>query len=489
MLFNSYIFIFIFLPATVAGYYLFGNRMNGKLTLSWLVFTSLIFYSWWNPIFILLLIGSILFNYYIGYSILNNYRGKGKCFLIFGITTNLLIIAYFKYSLFIVNNLQSIIQIPYDFSNIILPLGISFFTFQQIAYLVDCYQNKTCKHDIQQYILFVSFFPQLIAGPIVQQKEMLPQFRDKIQGLASENLVKGITVFTIGLFKKVIIADSLALIANPVFSMASQGISPVFIEAWIACLAFTFQLYFDFSGYSDMAIGLGNIFGIKLPQNFNSPYKASNMIDFWKRWHITLSRFLKNYLYIPLGGNRKSQPRTYLNIFMTMGLGGLWHGAGWMFIVWGVMHSFYVLLNHLWIKYKIAFHLNLSSNLIWHKISVLITFVAVSISWVIFRADSMSSASVILRALIFPDFSKLPDLSVLSKILVCFLLVWAFPNTQQFTGKFQTTVGVVKNFKQNNSFKQLLWNPSLSWAFVLGLLMGINIIFLLQESEFLYFQF
>jgi D-alanyl-lipoteichoic acid acyltransferase DltB (MBOAT superfamily) len=298
MLFNSYIFIFLFLPVTLFGFFYIGVRGNYYFALAWLVGTSLFFYGWWNPAYIFLIVSSVIFNYFLG-SLLNNPLLKTrKIILIFGIFINLFLLGYFKYYNFFILNINNIFSSSLPIETIILPLAISFFTFQQITYLVDAYKGRTSEYDFLHYCLFVTFFPQLIAGPIVHHKEMLPQFTKKIiNQLNYENLAVGLTIFVFGLFKKVVIADGIAGYATPVFSAAEAGITLTFFDAWGGALAYTFQLYFDFSGYSDMAIGLARMFGIRLPLNFNSPYKANNIIEFWRRWHMTLSRFLREYLF------------------------------------------------------------------------------------------------------------------------------------------------------------------------------------------------
>jgi alginate O-acetyltransferase complex protein AlgI len=333
MLFNSYTFIFIFLPITLLVFFSIGGKGHHRIAIAWLVAASLFFYGWWNPAYLSLILGSILFNYAVGVA-LSNLQAQSsashltkKIILSFGILVNLFLLAYFKYANFFVDNLNSLSGSNFHLQTIILPLAISFFTFQQITYLVDAYKGETREYNFLHYCLFVTFFPQLIAGPIVHHREMLPQFvKNTIYKFNHQHLAIGLTIFFIGLFKKVVLADGVAVYATPVFEAAEQGVMLTFFEAWAGALAYTFQLYFDFSGYSDMAIGIARMFGIRLPLNFNSPYKSVNIIEFWRRWHITLSRFLRDYLYIPLGGNRKGKFRRYINLMITMLLGGLWHG-------------------------------------------------------------------------------------------------------------------------------------------------------------------
>ena len=335
MLFNSYEFIFLYLPVVFIGFFFIG-RYNFRFAALWLAAVSLFFYGWWNPKFVVLLLGSILFNFGAGYLISHaKIAEKSKSIFFISIIANLALLGVFKYANFFIATANTF-GTQWDSLDIILPLGISFFTFTQIAYLVDVYRGIAREYDFIYYLLFVTWFPHLIAGPVLHHKQMMPQFASpSIYKPNPESIAVGLTLFSFGLFKKVMLADQFALYANPVFADAAKGAQPMFNEAWIGVLAYTLQLYFDFSGYSDMAIGLSRIFNVKLPLNFDSPYKAGNIIDFWRRWHMTLSKFLRDYLYVPLGGNRKGPTRRHLNLLATMLLGGLWHGAGWNFVLWG----------------------------------------------------------------------------------------------------------------------------------------------------------
>jgi D-alanyl-lipoteichoic acid acyltransferase DltB (MBOAT superfamily) len=294
---------------------------------------------------------------------------------------------------------------------ILLPLAISFFTFQQIAYLVDAYEGLTREYNFLHYCLFVTFFPQLIAGPIVHHREMLPQFAsDTIYRFNQSTFTAGLTTFCLGLFKKVIIADGAATYATPVFDAAEAGEILTFFEAWTGAFGYTIQLYFDFSGYSDMAIGLGMMFGIRLPLNFFSPYKAVNIIDFWRRWHMTLSRFLRDYLYIPLGGSRRGKVRRYVNLMVTMLLGGLWHGAGWTFVAWGALHGFYLVVNHAWHAVRRSLGHNLEkTTLAGRTLSRIVTLTAVIFAWVLFRAESFGGAMSIISGMVGLNGFALPS--------------------------------------------------------------------------------
>ena len=397
MLFNSYEFILLFLPVSLFVYYRLISS-NLSIALTWLVASSLLFYGWWNPTYLALLIASILFNYGLGLYLT---RYSRRTALVFGIVANLSLLAYYKYTVFIVDNVNQILATNWNVGTIILPLAISFFTFQQITYLVDAYRSETHEYNFLHYCLFVTFFPQLIAGPIVHHKEMMPQFYNtKKLNQVYKNLSIGLTLFTLGLCKKVLLADTLAPYASEAFSATAAGVTLSFLEAWRGAMAYTFQLYFDFSGYTDMAIGLALMFGIRLPLNFNSPYKANNIIDFWRRWHMTLSRFLRDYVYIPLGGNRKSKSRRYSNILITMLIGGLWHGAAWTFIFWGFLHGTYIIINHLWRWLRLQAGLTLEATSKSGKFfSRLLTFLAIIVAWVFFRAESFDSAIIMLKGI------------------------------------------------------------------------------------------
>lgn len=415
MLFNSYVYIFLFLPLTVIGFFLIGSRVHHRAALAWLIGASLFFYGWWNPAYVSLIVGSMLFNYTIGVLLKNqkktNFYLKGL--LIFGVAANLGLIGYYKYANFFMENVSFALGNDFHFKTIILPLAISFFTFQQIAYLVDAYKSESRESDFLHYCLFVTFFPQLIAGPIVHHKEMMPQFgMKKTFKPHAENFAVGISVFAIGLFKKVILADGVAVYASPVFKAAENSAKIITLfDAWEGAIAYTLQIYFDFSGYTDMAIGSAMLFGIILPLNFNSPYKALNIIDFWRRWHMTLSRFFRDYIYFPLGGNRVSPPRMLVNLSVTMLLGGLWHGAGWTFLVWGGLHGFYLIINHVWRDFrgKVMGHDLERITFAGKIVSIGLTMLTVMIAWVFFRADTLSGAVNIISGMIGMNGAAIPQ--------------------------------------------------------------------------------
>ncbi len=388
MYFNSVVFILLFLPVVFAGYFClnkFHLLQAGRL---FLTAASLTFYAYYKIEYLFIISISIIVNYLIGRQLATRRIKYRKTFLSFGIFLNLAALGYYKYTNFAIENLNTFAGTNIPYPGILLPLAISFFTFQQIAYLVDSYRRETKEYHFINYVLFVTFFPQLIAGPIVHHKEMMPQFSYKRAKMINwNNVALGLQIFILGLAKKVFIADFLAKWADTGFENASTLSC---LDAWITSLSYTFQLYFDFSGYCDMAVGIALLFNIKLPINFNSPYKAVNIQDFWRRWHITLSRWLRDYLYIPLGGNKKGKPRTYINVFLVFFLGGVWHGAGWTFIIWGILHG---VANAIYRFYKEYVYpvIPLNKYMAW-----LITFLFVNTAWVFFRATSVEQALQIL---------------------------------------------------------------------------------------------
>ena len=387
MLFNSYVFIFLFLPITFIVFFLLGKYAPKRVATLWLVLASFFFYGWWDYTYVPLLSGSIVFNYLVGRKLEN--RPGHKPWLVFGIVCNILLLGYFKYTDFFLTTLNELAGTSFDLLHIILPLGISFFTFTQTAYLVDAYRGEAKNESFLTYCEFVTIFPHLIAGPIINHKKMIPQFiADKTFQINYHNVAAGITLFAMGLFKKVIIADMLSPWVKDVFTDTS---TLTFLEAWIGAIAYTFQLYFDFSGYSEMAIGLGLMFNLELPVNFNSPYQATSIIDFWRRWHITLGEWVKEYLYIPMGGNRQGECKKMRNLFFSMLLIGLWHGAGWTFVLWGGLHGLFLMINHQWRRLNI----NLPKLFCWT-----LTFLCVVICWVLFRAESFTDAWNVLKAMI-----------------------------------------------------------------------------------------
>lgn len=389
MLFNSFEFIFVFLPVVLLAYFSL-NRLNlHQWAKGVLVLASLYFYAFFNTSYLPIIVSSILVNYGVAVG-MRKWDGVTKKVLFgIGLLFNLGMLGYFKYTDFMIENVNALFNTSYTLKNILLPLGISFFTFQQLAFVVDTYKNKGRLPKFLDYCNFVTFFPQLIAGPIVLPEEMLPQFEDKAnRNPRAKNLFDGIFIFSVGLAKKVIIADSIAVFANAGYNLDLPHYTMA--EAWLISLSYTFQLYFDFSGYCDMAIGIGKMFNINLPLNFNAPYRATNFQDFWRRWHITLNRFLTQYVYIPLGGSRRKEVRVYFNIGIVFLISGIWHGAGWTFVVWGICHGIGVMIHRIWKKKGYSMP---------SWLGMFITFFFINILWVLFRADNMHEAWVIISSM------------------------------------------------------------------------------------------
>ncbi|HEY9296830.1 MAG TPA: MBOAT family protein [Phormidium sp.] len=452
---------------------------------TWLVIASLGFYAYWNIAYVPLLLISISFNYWIGKSFEETQPGtqKAKSLLLLGICLNLGLLGYYKYANFFINSLGQLLNTNWQIPAIILPLGISFYTFTQIAYLVDAYHSKVKPSNFLSYTLFITFFPIIISGPILTNKEIIPQFHKlRTYIFSHKNMARGLTIFILGLGKKVLIADNIAPWVAPVFDHATQA---SFFEAWAGALSYTLQLYFDFSGYSDMAVGLGLMFNIKLPINFNSPYKSTSISDFWRRWHITLSNFLRDYLYIPLGGSRQGEIRRYTNLIVTMLLGGLWHGAGWTFIIWGGLHGIYLSINHWW---------KLNGKPLPKSIGWTITFLAVVVGWVFFRARNLSDAWQILQTMIGAKGI------VISNNYEGFLS-WLTP----FGVKFSQSLPYLKGGGESlivlaallvgvtvlpNTNQMLQWfKPNLLWIIFLTTIAAFCLLSLNRVSEFLYLQF
>jgi alginate O-acetyltransferase complex protein AlgI len=495
MLFNSLSFIFIFLPVTVLGFYLIGSRGYHKVAVSWLVGASFLFYGYWNPPYFLLLLGSILFNYSTGI-LLSKKQGKG--ILTVGIAANLGLLGYFKYSNFFVDNINALIGSDIVFEQVILPLAISFFTFQQITYLVDLYRGESRENSFLHYCLFVSFFPQLIAGPIVHHREMLPQYaKDTLYKLKPENLSVGATIFIIGLFKKIVLADGMASFANPIFAQAELSEPLTFLGAWAGALAYTLQLYFDLSGYADMAIGIARMFGIILPANYLSPYKATNIIEFWRRWHMTLSRFFRDYLYLPLGGNQKGVIGNMCNLLIVMLLGGLWHGASWKFVIWGGLHGMCLAINHGFRSFRRSLGHDLSkTNILGLGVSWVLTFSVIVFAWTIFRSESINGAHNMFQTMLglnglhFPEFVDYQLLGTLCFLLfvVCFM-----PSTQEYLLKYNPSLNIYSGKAETSKRHWIFqYNPS-SFAHILFVLMmavlSIVVMMSNRPTEFLYYNF
>jgi len=386
MLFSSYEYLIYFLPLSLAAFFLLERR--ARLAVGALVVASLLFYAWWDPRYLPLILGSIGFNFAVGRALHRRWR-HGKALLAAGIAANLVLLGVFKYADFALGNLARVTGLALVLPHIVLPLGISFFTFTQIAYLVDVYRGRAKEPSLLNYALFVSFFPHLLAGPILHHSEMMPQFASRSNKEPQPyHLAAGLFLLSIGLVKKVCIADPLAPVVAAGFDHP-EALSA--LGAWVAVLAYTLQIYFDFSGYTDMALGAARMFNIQMPVNFDSPYHSSGIREFWRRWHMTLSRFLREYLYIPLGGNRHGDARTAVNVLATFLLGGLWHGAAWTFVVWGALHGLALLCERAWERTG----LRLPRSVAWAM-----TFLFVMTAWVFFRSSSLASAATMLGAML-----------------------------------------------------------------------------------------
>lgn len=483
MLFNSLEFIFLFLPLTVLVYFILNKTSPPVLGKLWLIAASLFFYAWASILYLPLIAGSILANYSLGRILLQPQERLGvnrKTILIVGVAADVALLGYFKYANFFIANTNALFAADLKPLALALPLAISFFTFQQIAYLVDTYRGQAGARRLLDYTMWVVFFPQLLSGPIVRFRETMPQFLSGSKKPDYENISRGLYIFFIGLFKKAVLADTLAIWANHGFDAAA---ALTLTEAWITSLSYTLQLYFDFSGYTDMAIGAALMLNIKLPLNFTSPYRALSLQDFWRRWHITLSRFLRDYIYIPLGGNRRGDLRLYTNLIITFLIGGLWHGAGWTFVFWGFLHGVGLVVNRLWQKAGIT----LNKIIAWF-----ITFNFVNLAWVFFRARSWGDALKVLQGMaglngvapagFISSWSGLisgrltnighyppQDLPASMVILcLCLVLVLLAPNSIELKDKFK---------------------PGLATAVFTALLAVLALTCLTAVSQFLYFNF
>jgi alginate O-acetyltransferase complex protein AlgI len=511
MLFNSYAFILGFLPLALALFFLLG-RLNRVWAAAWLALASIAFYGYWSVEYIALLLGSVAFNFLCGRAIAKRAGSTaGRWILIVSVAANLILLGFYKYADFFASSANEIAKTHLPLLHIALPIGISFFTFTQIAFLADASKGIVKEYRFVHYLLFVSYFPHLIAGPILHHAEMMPQFASVAPYRFSARCFGvGLTVFAIGLAKKVLIADPFGDMVSPIFAAAHAGVPIRLIAAWVGVLAFTCQLYFDFSGYSDMAIGISKLFGIDLPINFASPYKSTSIIQFWQRWHMTLSRFLRDYLYFPLGGNRKGKLRRYVNLMTTMVLGGLWHGANHTFLIWGALHGCYLMINHAW---RSVFPQRRHPSFARSLVSGTVTFLAVAAAWVFFRAEDIPSAFNLLRGIaafngiavhegssgfwqgfvqVFPQVAVVPEgafqhlpfapgrVELAVRFLVAAVLLLAMPNTQQIAQRVERT------FVPSHT-------PSRFYRFAVPGLAGVLLVAALSQmqkvSAFLYFQF
>ena len=526
MLFNSPIFLFAFLPATVGLYVLLRQFYGPRAVLGLLLGASLLFYGWWNPLYLPLLGGIAVFNFIVARWItaqrLVGRADRVRLLLIFGIVVDVLMLGYFKYTDFLIDTANTAFHTDFMLQHILLPLGISFFTFQKIAYLVDSARGEVAEHDFLEYCFFVMFFPQLLAGPITHHSEIFPQIKGPWAfAIKPSNFMLGLTIFVIGLFKKVVLADHFGPMVASVYDAAAAGEALDFFTAWQGAIAFKFQLYFDFSGYSEMALGAARMFGIQLPLNFNSPYRAVNVVDFWRRWHMTLSRWLRDYIYIPLGGSRCSTGRLYFNLMVTMTVSGLWHGAAWHFVFWGALQGGAMVMNHAWRRVWRPIDA-------WWSVTIarLVTFFGLTMVLVTHRAPTMDIAVRVFRGMfnlpnswhdaLGPLATGLgwlgvhfdgPPVSADQYELVLWLILWMavlwfLPNTQQMLARWHPAFnyGVAERERDPPLLERapplmrflpghLEWRPSAAAAVFIGLLAALAFLNLHHVSEFLYYRY
>jgi alginate O-acetyltransferase complex protein AlgI len=545
VLFNSFEFIFFFLPATLVGFFALGAASR-SWALFWLILVSLFFYAWWRPLNLLIIAPSIVINFALALMLQRMSENEGarhysKLVLLLGIAFNVAFLGYFKYIDFISGTVNDVFGTNLVLRHVILPLGISFITFQKIAFLIDVHAGRVRSFKLRDYCLFVLFFPQLIAGPIVHYREMMPQFHSLSCRLDKENISIALTLFMFGLFKKVFLADHIATLVTPIYEHASTVGGSSLLLAWIAAVGFTLQLYFDFSGYTDMALGIARFIGIRLPPNFNSPLQASSIIDFWLRWHMTLTRFLTAYIYNPLslwltrrrmakgrpgvvGRNTTIGAFCYVLMFptlLTMFLSGLWHGAGYGFVFWGLLHGFFLTINHSW---------RLLASKIWSDgpgyerlmkpIGWLLTFLSVAAAMVFFRAPTMTAAVDLVKGMIGLNGIALPESiyehvgplaiwlhrmgvsnvphRLLSAhdfvmagawIIIMMFVALACPNTLQILARYEPALGVKPHLFNRAGLKAAEWSTSVAWTIGISAITVISILSLGSKSEFLYWQF
>jgi alginate O-acetyltransferase complex protein AlgI len=550
MLFNSYSFIFAFLPLAVLGYAATNRLGSRNASLGWLILCSMVFYGIWNPINLVIIMPSIAVNYALALAIRAQLRKDGpplaaNVLTAVGVVLNVCFLGYFKYKNFFLGTINDVAGMHLLLTEVILPLGISFITFQKIAFLVDVRSNAIRDFDLFDFLTFVFFFPQLIAGPIVHYREMMPQFARIDSRLQPENLAVGLTLFAIGLFKKVVLADGIAPYVGATFAAAANGESVSFFPAWMAALAYTFQIYFDFSGYSDMAIGLARLFGIKLPMNFNSPLKSSSIIEFWSRWHITLTRFLTAYVYTPMVmsltrkrmakgqpvlGRKRPAPGAFVALLVwptvfTMFLSGFWHGAGYTFLAWGILHGIYLTINHGWRQWRPKWD-KAAYERVMKPAGLVITFLAVVVAMVLFRAPTITSALRILHGMTGLDGISVP-MAILTRggaladllqrfgiagdmssgatfaistmwILVLFLIAMLMPNSLELMQRFSPALYFEpeKGHSAAQATARSAWRPRAAtvawnarWAVLIAVLFVFGALGLSRPSEFLYWQF
>ena len=542
MLFNSYEFIFVFLPVALGVFFVLGT-VSREWALRWIIVASLFFYAWWRPLNVLIIAPSILINFVLARVLQrlekNEKRGTAKALLLLGITFNVVFLGYFKYANFAVGAVNDAFGTNVVLTRIILPLGISFVTFQQIAFLIDVNAKRVESFRLQDYCLFVLFFPQLIAGPIVHYREMMPQFHRTSCIADKDNLSVGLTLFMFGLFKKVVLADTLALLVTPIYEQAASGTVVSLLPAWMAAIGFTLQIYFDFSGYTDMALGIARCVGVRLPVNFNSPLRASSIIDFWLRWHVTLTRFLTAYVYNPLAlaltrrrmakgytglGGRQASVGAFLQLLMfptvlTMFVSGVWHGAGYLFMLWGVLHGVFLTVNHGWrLVGPKLWRDRESYTRVMQPVGFVLTFVCVASSMVVFRSSTMGTVGSLFKGMLGLNGIALPE-SIYGRlgplamwlrqvgivegleadiafnrtafwIVLLAIVAVAYPNTLQLLGRHEPALSWKEDLGYGEAIdRAVAWKASLAWAMIVSVVAAVGILHLGGQSEFLYWQF
>ncbi len=492
MLFNSHEFLFGFFPFVLAIFFVVGSK-NPRAAAGWLGLASLFFYGWWSVTALPLLIGSIVFNFEIARRMALRAIEQRKNLLRAGVILNLGLLGLFKYADFFISNLNTALSPftaqSYELLHLTLPIGISFYTFTQIAFLVDTAEGKANESSFLHYLLFVTYFPHLIAGPVLHHAQMMPQFaRQEIYRIQASKIAAGLMLFTIGLSKKLILADPLGAYADLTFGAMNSNGEVGQIEAWISMTAYALQIYFDFSGYSDMAVGISLCLGVRLPENFNSPYRSTSIIEFWRRWHISLSNFLRDYLYIRLGGNRKGLARRHVNLALTMVLGGLWHGASWNFALWGTLHGLYLILNHGW-RAMVGGHDSPAPHRTKRLAGQALTFLLVCLAWIPFRSTDLASTLDFYRILVvgdpgagspFSGYERPFKISTFYQTLIIGCgIAWFSPNSQEITQKISETL--LKSGRRSGI--------ALLCGAAFGVLFAVCVARLNQQSAFLYFQF
>ena len=495
MTFNSFSFLLLFLPAVLLVFYFIGWSQRRAYVIFWLVGVSVVFYGYWHWILTGILLVSVLTNYAFGRLLRNHQANKvnAKNILCLGIFCNLGVLVLFKYFGFY-GGQQPQVFMSVSQSDVVVPIALSFLTFQQTIYLVEIFRNKVNEKNFWNYFLYIIFFPQLLNGPIVRPNVFFHQLENKkLFKFQANQLAAGLTIFSCGLFKKVVLADGIARYSKSAFDSVAQGAVLSFEEAWSGALSFSLQVYFDFSGYSDMAVGLGYMFGIRLPANFNSPYKATSLIEFWRRWNMTLSSFVKDYMYVPLGGKRKGFLKQTINIFLIMLVGGIWHGTGATFVVWGSLHGIFLAINHFWRKLRDLLGYSLErKNFLYEILSCIFTFLVVTVLWVLFRAENLDVALSIIRSLfgfhasLGADFNNIK----INEDRLGFLLfiIWFTPNMTKIMSRYYESENIFGT-QYNSISRWYHWYPNIWFAAFTAILFIMSLLELTQTKEFIYFQF